>query len=88
MSWRPHPGDRVRVRATVAGGPTCFELPHFPEEGGVTGIVHPAQGRHDAPGHPYFVSFDRPLPVVVVLGHPVPLPGRHYAADELEPLDP
>ena len=67
------------------GGPPCAELPHSPEEAGHTGIVYLGRTRRGAPGHPYFVSFDRPLPVVDVVGYLVPLPGRHYAADELEP---
>jgi hypothetical protein len=79
-------GDRVRVRADIGHTLACEELPHYPEEAGATGEVVADRARPGAPGHPYLVMFDSPPPNVAWRTTPVPLPARHYAADELEPL--
>ena len=86
-SWRPRSGERVRVRATFGEGRACPDLPHYPDEAGHTGTVYVGRPREGAPGHPYLVQFDRPVPVVKVMGRFLALPARHYAADELEPIE-
>ena len=85
--WRPRNGDRVRVRETVGEILACAELPHYPEERGHTGTVFVGRLRHGCPHHPYFVQFDRPCPVITVLGYPIALPARHFAIDELESVE-
>lgn len=86
-SWRPLLGDRVRVRQGVGATFTCDELPHHPEEQGSTGRVVAARAQPGAPDHPYLVKLDRPYPRVRYGGADAPIVARHYAADELEPLD-
>ena len=85
--WRPRAGERVRVCDTVGDPPGTCALPHYAEERGSTGIAYVGRPRDGAPDHPYLVSFDRPVPVVEIMGCFIALPARHYAADELEPLD-
>jgi len=65
----------------------CSDFPHHPEEAGRTGIVHGEQARSEAPSHPFIVVFDPPVPRVSVGVSLVPLPARHYAADELELIE-
>jgi hypothetical protein len=86
-SWRPSVGHRVRVCHGVGTRLNCAELPHYPVEAGRTATVHADHAQAGAPGHPFLVIFDHPAPVVNIMGHCVPLPARHYAAAELEPLD-
>ena len=40
-----------------------------------------------SPHHPYLVEFDRPVPRVWIFGSEMVMTIRHYAADELEPID-
>jgi hypothetical protein len=85
-SWRPHAGDRVRVRSGIGEAIRCDESTHYPEEAGRTGKV---RREHDLPGtpaHRYMVAFDPPHPQVTLLGQEMALDARHYAADELETI--
>ncbi len=86
IGWQPRVGDRVRVR--LVRGRLCEEMPHLSVEEGVTGRV--SRQIDWAPTHPYFVVFDAPLAWPVRApgrgDAPMPLPGRPYRADELEPL--
>jgi hypothetical protein len=85
--WRPSVGDRVRVQDGVAAMRDCAEPPHYPAESGRPATVRAEKARPGAPGHPFLVVFDRPSPVVALRGLSIPLATRHYAAEELEPLD-
>ena len=84
--WRPHAGDRVRVRSGIGETIPCGESTHYPEEAGRTGKV---RREHDLAGttaHRYMVAFDPPPPQVTLLEKELTLDARHYAAVELEPI--
>jgi hypothetical protein len=84
--WRPRVGGRVRIRAEISWMSTGHELPHDPAEREHAGLVVADRPRASFPSHRYLVSFDAPVPIVDRGGHSQPLHGRHYAADELEPI--
>ena len=64
----------------------CGDAPHHPEEVGHSGVVHGERVPSSALRHPYIVVFDPPVPRVIIGLSLVPLPVRHYAVDELEPI--
>jgi hypothetical protein len=83
--WGPRVGDRVRVH--LRRGRTCDEAPHFASEGGRTGRVIRDVPLPDLPSHPYLVMLEPPQDGGELDGWAATMPARHYAADELEPLD-
>ena len=84
--WRPHAGDRVRIRAGIGDSIPCAESTHYPEEAGRTGTVRLEHDLAGSPAHRYMVEFDPPSPQVTLLGQELTLDARHYAAVELEPI--
>ena len=84
--WRPHAGDRVRVRSGIGETIPCAESTHYPEEAGRTGKVRLEHGLAGSPAHRYMVAFDPPPPQVSLLGKELTLDARHFAAGELEPI--
>ena len=84
--WRPHAGDRVRVRSGIGESIPCAESTHYPEEAGRTGKVRREHGLAGSPAHRFMVQFDPPAPQVTLLGQELTLDARHYAAVELEPI--
>jgi len=84
--WRPHAGDRVRVRSGIGDTIPCAESTHYPEEAGRTGKVRREHDLAGTPAHRYMVAFDPPLPQVTLLDKELTLDARHYAAGELEPI--
>jgi hypothetical protein len=85
-TWRPHAGDRVRVRSGIGETIPCVESTHYPEEASRTGTVRLEHDLAGTPGHRFMVAFDPPPPQVTLLGQELTLDARHYAADELEPI--
>jgi hypothetical protein len=84
--WRPHAGDRVRVRSGIGETIPCDESTHYPEEAGKAGTVRREHGLAGSPAHRFMVEFDPPPPQVTLLEKELTLDARHYAADELEPI--
>jgi hypothetical protein len=84
--WRPHAGDRVRVRSGIGETILCAESTHYPEEAGTSGTVRREHDLAGTPAHRYMVAFDPPPPQVALLGQELTLDARHYAAGELEPI--
>ena len=84
--WRPHAGDRVRVRSGIGESIPCAESTHYPEEAGRTGTVRREHDLAGTPAHRFMVAFDPPLPEVTLLGQELTLDARHYTAGELEPI--
>ena len=84
--WRPHAGDRVRVRSGIGESIPCAESTHCPEEAGRTGKVRREHDLAGSPAHRYMVEFEPPSPQVTLLGQALMLDARHYAAVELEPM--
>ena len=84
--WRPHAGDRVRVRSGIGEAIPCAESTHYPEEAGRIGTVRREHGLAGTPAHRFMVAFDPPPPLVILLDKELTLDARHYAADELEPI--
>ena len=84
--WRPHAGDRVRIRSGIGESIPCAESTHYPEEAGRTGKVRREHDLAGTPAHRYMVAFDPPHPLVTLLGQELTLDARHYAAGELEPI--
>ena len=84
--WRPHAGDRVRVRSGIGEAIPCAESTHYPEEAGRTGMVRREHGLAGSPAHRFMVQFDPPSPQVTLLGQGLTLDARHYAPVELEPI--
>ena len=84
--WRPHAGDRVRVRSGIGDTIACAESTHYPEEAGRTGTVRREHDVAGTPAHRFMVAFDAPPPQVTLLGQDLTLDARHYATDELEPI--
>jgi hypothetical protein len=84
--WRPHAGDRVRVRSGIGKSIPCAESTHYPEEAGRTGKMRREHGLAGSPAHRFMVQFDPPAPQVTLLGKELTLDARHYAAVELEPI--
>jgi hypothetical protein len=82
--WRPHAGDRVRVRSGIGETIPCSESTHSPEEAGRTGTVRREHDLAGTPAHRFMVQFDPPSPQVTLLGKELTLDARHYAAVELE----
>ena len=60
---------------------------HYPEEALRTATVRAIRAPLGSPHHPYLVEFDRPVPRVWIFGSEMVMTIRHYAADELEPID-
>ena len=87
-TWHPNAGDRVRVRAGIGETIPCVESTHYPAEAGRTGTVRREHGLAGSPAHRFMVAFDPPSPQVTLLGKELTLDARHYAADELEPIEP
>ena len=86
-AWRPGEGARVRVHARI-GGRSCEENPHFAGEAGRTGRVVRGDPTSFAPRHPCLVMFDEPCAIDTVYSGRLWITARHYAADELEPIEP
>jgi hypothetical protein len=80
-------GDPVRIRDHVGRAGTCPEMTHDSAEHGHSGVVIGERPRLSFPSHAFLVVFDQPVPVLCIVGRWVPLHVRHYAADELEPLN-
>jgi hypothetical protein len=83
---RPHVGDHVRVRQGVGQTLACNELPHYPQEQECTGEIIADRAQMGAPGHPFLVLFDELWLPSSIVGRPMLLPTRHYAADEFDLL--
>jgi hypothetical protein len=66
----------------------CAEALHDLSERGHTGLVVGIRSLPESPAHAYVVAFEPPLPTWRGVGPEMPLPVRHYAADELEFIDP
>jgi hypothetical protein len=88
IPWRPRVGDHVRIRAWLGLECDCPAVPHHTEEVGRTAMVHGERSTWGPPDHPFIVVFDPPVPQIRIGVSRVPLPARHFAADELEPIEP
>jgi hypothetical protein len=84
-SWRPDVGSRVRV--AIRHGRSCSNCPHFSGESGRLGRIVKVREMIGAPSHPFLVVLDRDPAMDAVLDWRMAILARHYAADELEPLD-
>jgi hypothetical protein len=85
-AWQPGMGDRVRVRDGIHDR-DCEESPHFFGEAGCTGQIVRVGGLPSAPSHPLLVMFDRPCAIETRHAGQFVLTARHFAADELEPVE-
>lgn len=85
VTWHPSVGDAVQI--VLPDRHFCQDVPHFACEIGRTGRIVRARPLGSAPSHPYLVLLDRPDSKRRLGRLDVAIIARHYAAEELRPID-
>ena len=77
-----------RVRVHLSPDRICDEFPHHHAENDRTGKVLGISSGPIRSSHPYLVGLDDPVEWSIgPAGHPFVLRVRHFAVEELEPLE-
>jgi hypothetical protein len=84
-TYTPRIGDLVRV--VTSDERNCDDCPHFRGEARQVGRVVRGHPEPPCSSHPYLVLFDVACVVETRFCGPIDICARHYAADELEPVE-